>query len=110
MSNTMFALLTIIVMAVVTYGIRIIPFLLFGRGTNPPRWVSTLGNLLPPAIMSVLVIYCVRNVDVMSGSHGIPELVGIVIAMALHAWKRNTLLSICVSTIIYMILVQLVFV
>ncbi len=101
--------LIILVMAAVTFLIRLCPFLFFGRGRQAPRWVHTLGKLLPPACMSVLVVYCVRNVEIAAGSHGIPELIGIAAAMALHAWKRNTLLSIGVSTALYMALVQLVF-
>lgn len=99
----------ILVMAVVTYLIRMVPFFLFDRGGSLPKWVEYLGKVLPAAIMSVLLVYCVRSVDLAGGSHGIPELVGIGVAVGLHAWKRNTLLSIAVSTVVYMLLVQLVF-
>ena len=97
------------VAAAVTFAIRLSPFLLFGRGQQPPKWVSTLGRLLPPAVMSVLVVYCIRNADFSSASHGIPELLCIAAAMGLHAWKKNTLLSIGASTALYMVLVQTVF-
>ena len=56
--------------------------------------------------MSMLVVFCLRNVDFLGGSHGIPELICVAVAMALHAWKRNTLLSIGISTVLYMIIVQ----
>ena len=56
--------------------------------------------------MSMLVVFCLRNVDFLGGSHGIPELICVGVAMALHAWKRNTLLSIGISTVLYMIIVQ----
>ncbi len=102
-------MMILLVMAGVTFAIRVTPFLLFGRGQQPAHWVTALGALLPPACMSVLVVYCVRNISFTTGSHGIPELLCIGVAMTLHAWKRNTLLSIVVSTVLYMILVQLVF-
>ena len=111
MSDTMiYSALVIGVMALVTVAIRVVPFVLFDRGNTPPKWVETLGKLLPPACMSVLVIYCLRNIDITSGNHGLPDLICVAVAMGLHAWKRNTLLSICVSTILYMVLIQLIFV
>lgn len=94
--------------AVVTILVRFLPFWIFDHGEQPPAWVSFLGRVLPPAVMSVLLIYCVRNINFTTGSHGIPEIVGIVVAMGLHIWKRNTLLSICVSTILYMIIIHVV--
>ncbi len=99
----------IVVMALVTYALRAVPFLLFDHGQAPPKWVETLGRLLPPAVMSVLLVYCLRNVEITTGTHGIPELLAVFVAMGLHAWKRKTLLSIGVSTILYMLLVQFVF-
>ena len=65
-----------------------------------------MGKVLPPAIMSMLVVFCLKNVDFLGGSHGLPELICVGVAMALHAWKRNTLLSIGISTVLYMIIVQ----
>lgn len=108
-AQALHAALIILVMAAVTFGIRLAPFILFDHGQEPPQWIRTLGDLLPPACMSVLVVYCVRNVELFSGNHGIPDFLCIALAMILHAWKRNTLLSICVSTILYMVLVQTIF-
>jgi branched-subunit amino acid transport protein AzlD len=59
--------------------------------------------------MAMLVVYCLKNVSFTAWPHGIPEAIGVVLAAALHVWKRNTLLSIGVSTVVYMLLVQLVF-
>ncbi len=97
-------------MAGVTAFTRYAPFIFFGRGKEPAKWIKYLGKYLPPALMSVLIIYCISSVNFLGGSHGIPELVCIGIAMGLHAWKGNVLLSIGVSTVLYMVLVQLVFV
>ena len=94
------------VMAIVTLLLRAMPFILFDHGDRTPKWILYLGKVLPPAIMSMLVVFGLRNVDFLGGSHGIPELICVAVAMALHAWKRNTLLSIGISTVLYMIIVQ----
>ena len=68
-----------------------------------------LGRVLPPAIIMMLIIYCLRNVSLTSGSHGIPEFVCVAVAAALHWWKGNNLLSIFTATVLYMFLRQVVF-
>lgn len=109
MTGAAHAAAIILVMAAVTFAIRAAPFLLFDRGGKLPGWVRYLGHALPPAVMSVLLVYCVRSVDLAAGSRGVPELGCIAVAIVLHLWKGNTLLSIGVSTALYMLLVQLVF-
>lgn len=104
------AIASIAVMAVVTFLTRYIPFLLFDRKGNPPKIVLYLGRVLPPAIIMMLIIYCLRNVSFTSGSHGIPELLCVAVAAVLHWWKGNNLLSIFTATVLYMFLVQAVFV
>lgn len=99
----------IAVAAIVTFIIRTIPFVAFGGKREVPVTVTYLGKVLPPAIMVILVIYCIKGIHLLSGSHGIPELLSIAVVTALYVWKRNTLLSIAVGTILYMILVQVVF-
>lgn len=99
----------IVTMAVVTAVTRFLPFILFDRG-EAPRWIKYLGDVLPAAAMSVLLIYCVRNVGFTAFPFGIPELVCIALAAGLHIWKGNVLLSIGASTVLYMVLVQMVFV
>lgn len=103
------AIASIAVMAVVTFLTRYIPFLLFDRKGNPPKIVLYLGRVLPPAIIMMLIIYCLRNVSFTSGSHGIPELLCVAVAAVLHWWKGNNLLSIFTATVLYMFLVQVVF-
>lgn len=107
MNPNVYAAALIAVAALVTIGIRALPFFIFDRGQEVPGWITYLGKVLPPAVMSVLLIYCVRGVDLMTGNHGLPEIGCIGITMILHAWKRNTLLSICTGTILYMVVVQL---
>ncbi len=101
----------IAVMAVMTFLTRAIPFLLFGRkGGQVPPVVLYLGRVLPPAIIMMLIIYCLRSVSFAGPSHGIPELLCVAVAAVLHWWKGNNLLSIFTATVLYMILVQAVFV
>ena len=88
---------------------RWLPFLLFPESKQPPKVVLYLGKVLPPAMMGLLVVYCLRNVDIAAAPHGLPELIALAAVTALHLWKRNVLLSIGVGTALYMVLVQAVF-
>ena len=88
---------------------RFLPFLIFPAGKPAPRYIRYLGKVLPPAVFGLLVIYCLKNVNVFTGSHGIPELISIAVVTGLHLWKRQMLLSIAGGTICYMLLVQFVF-
>lgn len=106
------AVMVIAVAAVVTFATRALPFLIFGRGKSgePPRWVTYLGKVLPPAVIALLIVYCVRNIELLSGSHSLPELLSVALCALLHIWKGNTMLSIFGSTLFYMVLIQAVFV
>lgn len=97
----------IIVMAIVTIAIRFAPFVIFSKGS--PVALKYLGDVLPYSVMAMLVVYCLKGVNVLSGSHGIPEIIAITCVIGLHKLKHNTLLSIVAGTVVYMILVQLVF-
>ena len=99
----------IAVIALVTAGLRFLPFLLFRDSRKLPGWLTHLGKVLPHAIMGMLVIYCLKGISFVSSPFGIPELLGCAAVVVLHVWKRNTLLSIGAGTVIYMVLVQLVF-
>lgn len=88
---------------------RFLPFLLFPAGKPTPRYIQYLGKVLPASVFGLLVIYCLKNVSVFTGSHGIPELLAILLVAVLHLWKRQMLLSIAGGTVFYMILVQTVF-
>ena len=128
MLTTAQALAAIAVMAVVTFLTRALPFLLFDRGESPPKLVLYLGRVLPPAVIAMLIIYCLRDPSVavsaeLTGSLSgwlvpvvsffvgwAPQLIAGAVVVVLHVWKRNNLLSIFGGTILYMILVQFVFV
>ena len=102
-------IITIAVIALGTMLTRFLPFLLFPAGRPMPKYIQYLGKYLPAAVFSLLVIYCLKDVSLFTGSHGIPELISIVVVAALHLWKRQMLLSIAGGTVCYMLLVQLVF-
>ena len=128
MLTTTQAIASIAVMAVVTFLTRFLPFLLFDRGEEPPKLVLYLGRVLPPAVIAMLIIYCLRNpalavsADLTAGLSGLwasvvsffvgwaPQLISGAVVVILHVWKKNNLLSIFSGTILYMILVQFVFV
>ena len=99
----------IVVMAVVTFLTRALPFLLFGRGNRAPRVVLYLGKYLPPAVIAMLIVYCLRGVSFAAVSGWMPSLIAAAAVVALHLWKKNNLLSILGGTVFYMVLVQLVF-
>ena len=105
----MYDIWMVIVIAIATAATRFLPFLIFGGKKEPPKIITYLGKVLPCAIMGMLVVYCMKDVTVLSYPYGIPELLGCLVVAGLHIWKRNTLLSIGVGTVSYMLLVQLVF-
>ena len=97
------------VMAVVTFLTRALPFLLFDRGDHPPKLVLYLGRVLPPAIIAMLIVYCLKGVAFAALGGWVPPLVAGLAAVLLHIWKGNDLLSIFGATVLYMVLVQGVF-
>ena len=88
---------------------RFLPFLVFSSKKPTPKYIQYLGKALPCAIFGMLVVYCLKNVSILSGSHGLPELIAIAATVAIHKWKNQMLLSIAGGTVCYMLLVQLVF-
>lgn len=88
---------------------RFLPFLIFRSDRPTPPYIQYLGRVLPLAVFAMLVVYCLRNVQITTGTHGLPELIAILITIALHFWKKQMLISIAGGTISYMLLVQLVF-
>ena len=97
------------VMAVTTFLTRALPFLLFGRGGEPPKVVLYLGRFLPPAVIAMLIVYCYRNTTFADPSGWASGLIAGLAVVGLHLWKKNNMLSIVGGTVLYMILVQAVF-
>lgn len=100
--------ISILIISLVTAAIRFLPFLLFSGG-NPPKWITRLGETLPYAVMGMLVVYCLKGVSFQSVSGFLPELISVLAVSVSYILKKNTLLSIAVGTVLYMLLVQFVF-
>ena len=88
---------------------RALPFWILGGRKEVPATVQYLGKVLPPAIMAILVVYCLKDINLLEGSRGLPEFLAVALVAVLHLWKKSTLLSIGAGTVFYMILVQAVF-
>ena len=101
------AVALIAAMALVTAMLRFLPFLVFRKRT--PAYIVYLGSVLPAALIGMLVVYCLKDVQIASAPHGLPELLAAAAVVLLQAWKRNSLLSILAGTLLYMLLTQLVF-
>ena len=109
MLTTMQVSIIIALLAAGTAITRFLPFVFFRDAETAPRYVHYLGKHLPPAAISLLVVYCLRYISFASAPHGMPEAIAILIVAVLHIWKKNTLLSIAAGTASYMLLVQFVF-
>jgi branched-subunit amino acid transport protein AzlD len=90
-----------------TMATRFLPFLVFSENRTTPAFIQYIGKYLPSAVFGMLVIYCLKNVSFLSGTHGIPELIAIAVTVVLHKWKRQMLLSIAGGTVCYMLLLHL---
>lgn len=101
--------LIILAVAVTTFATRVVPFLIFPKGKEIPPIIQYLGKVLTPAVIGMLVVYCLKSVSVLQAPHGIPEAIAVTVTAVLHVWKRNNLLSIGAGTILYMVLIQMVF-
>ena len=104
------SIIIILTVAGTIFFTRLIPFLFFPKGKDIPPMVQYLGKVLPPAVIGMLVIYCLKSVHVLAAPYGLPELIAVTVVIALHMWKRSNLLSIGAGTVLYMFLVQVVFV
>ena len=105
--TTMQQIITIALMAFVTVLTRALPFILFPPGHKTPQYIMYLGRVLPLAVFGMLVVYCVKDVQWLSGTHGLPELIGIAATIVIHLWKRQMLWSIAAGTVIYMLVIRL---
>ena len=103
------SLLIIIAVALTTFATRVAPFLVFPKGKEIPPIIQYLGKVLTPAVIGMLVVYCLKATRILVSPHGIPEAVAVIVTALLHVWKRNNLLSIGTGTVLYMLLIQVVF-
>ena len=104
------SLIMIAAVAIATFATRAASFVVFPKEKEVPPTVKYIGMVLPPAVIGMLVVYCLRSTQLFAYPYGIPELIACLAVIGLHAWKRNVLLSVGAGTVLYMALVQMVFV
>ena len=104
------AFITIMMCVIGTMITRFLPFLIFPENKETPEWVQYLGKVLPYSVIGLLVVYCLKDTPILTGSHGIPEVIATIFIVVIHSWKKNVLLSIAGGTLLYMGLVQYIFI
>jgi branched-subunit amino acid transport protein AzlD len=102
-------IITIAMCVLATMTTRFLPFMIFSEKRETPAFIQYIGKYLPSAVFGMLVVYCLKDVSFVSGTHGLPELIAIVVTVVLHKWKRQMLLSIAGGTACYMLLIHFVF-
>ena len=100
----------IAVAAVCTFATRLFPFALFGNKKEVPKFIKYLGDILPAAIIGVLIVYCLKDFTAGDKNLIFAQLIAVAATAGVHIWKRNILLSISVGTIGYMLLIHFVFI
>ena len=103
------SVLIILAVAITTFATRVVPFIIFPKGKEIPLIIQYLGKVLTPAVIGMLVVYCLKSTSVFQAPHGVPEAIAVTVTAILHVWKRNNLLSIGTGTVLYMVLIQTVF-
>lgn len=109
MTDYRHAMIVIIVMGLAVLATRIVPVLIFGRGEKVPEFILYLGRVVPYTAMGLLIVYCLRDIPILEAPHGLPELIALAVVTVTYLWKRNTILSVVIGTVLYMFLVQSVF-
>ncbi len=107
--NAVISFAIILAVALTTFATRATPFVIFPDGREIPPIVLYLGSVLTPAVIGMLVVYCLKGSQILEAPHALPEMIAVATVVVLHVWKRNNLLSIGVGTVLYMFLIQVVF-
>ena len=108
--TTTHLIIMIVAAAVCTFATRLFPFALFGGKKEVPKFIKYLGDVLPVAILGILIVYCLKDFENGDINYILPQIICVALTALIHRWKRNTLLSIAVGTIAYMLLIHFVFV
>ena len=106
MMRPWYILLAIVMSALITFGLRALPFVLFRGGRSMPEWMQRLGQILPSAIMAVLIVYCLKGAKSNPIGIGIPGIIAVAVVVASYKKKHNTFISIIVGTAAYMIMLR----
>ncbi|GAB4211098.1 MAG: hypothetical protein Fur007_00650 [Rhodoferax sp.] len=103
MIELQYGLGVVLAMAVVTFGLRALPFLAARFLQHHPR-VLQLGRFLPLAIMALLLIHALVGGARSHPGAPWPELLAAGVAVGLQVWPRHVLLSVGVATALYVAL------
>lgn len=107
MTDNMHALYIILAMGIATFATRIVPVLLFGRGSKVPDYVMYLGKVVPYTAMGLLIVYCLKDVQLIESPHALPEIAAMAVVVLSYLWKRNSILSVVIGTALYMAMIQM---
>jgi len=99
------SILVVGIMSIVTIILRFLPFVIFSGKKETPKLISYLGKVLPPAVMSMLVVYCLKDTSFASTAGFVPQLVASAVVVLSYVWKKNSLLSIVLGTAVFMMMV-----
>ena len=102
-------ILIIVIVALGTILTRALPFFIFNDVNNLPPIINYLSRVLPYSIIAMLVVYCLKDINFIGDNHGMPEIIAVSVTIIIHLLKENTLLSILMGTIIYMVCIQMIF-
>ena len=108
MMRPWYILLAIVMSALITFGLRALPFVLFRGGRSMPEWMQRLGQILPSAIMAVLIVYCLKGAKSNPIGIGIPGIIAVAVVVASYKWKHNTFISIIAGTAVYMVMLRVI--
>lgn len=109
MTDHRHAMIVIAVMGLAVLATRIVPVLIFGRGEKVPEFILYLGRVVPYTAMGLLIVYCLRDMPLLEAPYGLPEIISLAVVTGTYLWKRNTILSVVIGTVLYMFLVQSIF-
>lgn len=109
MTDHRHAIIVIAVMGLAVLATRIVPVLIFGRGEKVPEFILYLGRVVPYTAMGLLIVYCLRDMPLLEAPYGLPEIISLAVVTGTYLWKRNTILSVVIGTVLYMFLVQSIF-
>lgn len=108
MNENLMTVVTIGIVAIMTWITRGLPYLLFTK-KRPPQMITYLGAALPASIMIILVVYCLRNTQFTVYPYGSAEIISVFLVVIMQLWRKNTLISILAGTVCYMVLIRTVF-
>ena len=107
MDSTLYTILLVAAASIATILTRVIPFLIFNERRPMPDTIKKIADSLPPAIIAVLVIYCLKGYVAVINYESLAALIAVVAVVLIHLWKKNVLLSIALGTAIYMVIIRI---